>query len=214
MNKTQLTLALLSLVASGPLAAQQATVTDPVGDFNVPFYTGVLDPGLDVTSFTVAFDGTNFNLGATMAGPINPAIVPLYVIGVNTGAATSPGPFATIGNPNVIFNRVIIVNGQTETGSLVGNANPLVTDINGNMFTVTVPLSFLASTGFAPRDYGFNLWPRVGLGLNSQIADFAPNNATLSVAPEPGTWMMMILGFGFMGMALRSRKARFPQAAT
>lgn len=27
-----------------------------------------------------------------------------------------------------------------------------------------------------------------------------------SAAPEPGTWAMMILGFGFAGMGLRSRR--------
>jgi hypothetical protein len=211
MTKTQLTLALLSLVASGPLAAQQVTVTDPVNDFNVPFYTGVQDPGLDVTSFSIAFDGTNFNLAATMAGPINPAIAPLYVIGVNTGAAASPGPFADVNNPNVIFNRVIVVNGQTGTGVLSGNS--LFTIVTGNTFSVTVPLSLLASTGFAPRDYGFNLWPRIGLGMNSQIADFSPNNATLSVAPEPATWMMMLVGFGAIGLAVRKRRMAFAQPA-
>lgn len=210
MTYFKLTLALLSLIASGPLAAQQVTITDPAGDFNTPFYTGVLDPGLDVVSFSISFDGTNFDLFATMAGPINPAIAPLYVIGVNTGAATAPGPFANIGQPNVIFNRVIVVNGQTGTGVLSGN--PLVTNINGNSFSVTAPLALLASTGFAPRDYGFNLWPRVGVGNNNQIADFSPNNSTISLAPEPGTWMMMILGFGLMGMALRRRR-RVPREA-
>ena len=75
MTKTQLALALLTFVASAPLAAQTRTVSDPTGDFNTPFYVGPLNNGLDVTSFTVSFDGTNFNLGATMAGPIDPTLV-------------------------------------------------------------------------------------------------------------------------------------------
>jgi hypothetical protein len=33
-------------------------------------------------------------------------------------------------------------------------------------------------------------------------------NVTISAAPEPGTWGMMILGFGAVGMAMRGRRRR------
>jgi hypothetical protein len=36
--------------------------------------------------------------------------------------------------------------------------------------------------------------------------DFALDDITLSVAPEPATWAMMIVGFGFAGAALRRRR--------
>jgi len=205
MTKTQIALALLSFVASAPLAAQTRTVSDPVGDFNVPFYVGPLNSGLDVTSFTVSFDGTNFTLGATMAGTIDPTLVGgLYVIGVDTGGSANPGPFANIGNPDVIFNRVIVLNGQTEVATLSGTT--LVSDITGNMFSITVPVSLFGTTALNPLEYGFNLWPRVGTGNNNQIADFAPDNAVLRLVPEPATWMTMLLGFGIAGMALRRRR--------
>ena len=206
MTKTQLALALLTFVASAPLAAQTRTVADPTGDFNVPFYVGVQDPGLDVTSFTVSFDGTNFTLGATMAGPIDPTLVGgLYVIGVDTGGSANPGPFANIGNPEVIFNRVIVLNGQTEVAALIGAppGTTLVSDITGNMFSITVPVSLFGTTALNPLEYGFNLWPRVGTGNNNQIADFAPDNAVLRLVPEPATWAMMLLGFGAIGWQMR-----------
>ena len=209
MTKTQIALALLTFVASAPLAAQTQTDIDPVGDFNLPFYVGPLNAGLDVTSFTVSFDGTNFTLGATMAGPIDPALVGgLYVIGVDTGGSANPGPFANIGNPDVIFNRVIVLNGQTEVATLSGTI--LVSDITGNMFSITVPVSLFGTTALGPLEYGFNLWPRVGTGNNNQISDFAPDNAVLRLVPEPATWMTMLLGFGIAGMALRRRRELAP----
>jgi len=205
MTKTQIALALLTFVASAPLAGQTQTDIDPVGDFNLPFYVGPLNAGLDVTSFTVSFDGTNFTLGATMAGPIDPTLVGgLYVIGVDTGGSANPGPFANIGNPDVIFNRVIVLNGQTEVATLSGTT--LVSDITGNMFSITVPVSLFGTTALGPLEYGFNLWPRVGTGNNNQISDFAPDNAVLRLVPEPATWMTMLLGFGIAGMALRRRR--------
>jgi hypothetical protein len=41
------------------------------------------------------------------------------------------------------------------------------------------------------------------------ISDFAPENRTLSAAvPEPSTWAMLLLGFGFVGGAMRSARRR------
>ncbi|QDZ08976.1 PEP-CTERM sorting domain-containing protein [Sphingomonas panacisoli] len=67
----------------------------------------------------------------------------------------------------------------------------------------------MPSTGYAPENYGFNLWPRIGTGNNNQITDFSPENATLAVitpVPEPATWSLMILGFGAVGGVMRHRR--------
>jgi hypothetical protein len=74
------------------------------------------------------------------------------------------------------------------------------------MFSITVPVSLFGTTALSPLEYGFNLWPRVGVGNNNQIADFAPNDAVLRLVPEPATWMTMLLGFGLVGMATRRRR--------
>lgn len=75
------------------------------------------------------------------------------------------------------------------------------------MLTARVPLALLPSTGFGPTQYGFNLWPRNGVGNVNQITDFAPENATVSIGavPEPATWLMMLVGFGGVGFSLRRR---------
>ena len=194
--------AIITLAGAG--AAHAATVADPVGDF-LPSFVGSHDADLDVTSFGVTYNPgtTSFTLSATLAGAINPALTGLYVIGVNTGTGVI-APFADVGAPNVIFNQVAVVQ---KTGATTIGANAQTATILDNTFSLLVPLSLLPSTGFTPENYGWNLWPRNGLGVNTQISDFAPNNATLSAGiPEPATWAMLLAGFGALGAILRRRR--------
>jgi hypothetical protein len=184
-------------------AAHATTISDPAGDF-LPSFLGAQDPDLDVLSFGVDYNTitSQFLLTATLGGAIDPSKAGLYVIGVNTG--TGPNhPFVGIGEPNVVFNQVILLQ---KTGAAAIGANPLTATINGDSFSLVVPLSLLPSTGFAPDRYGFNLWPRNGVGSNNQISDFAPQNATLAAVPEPAAWTMMVAGFGLLGGALRTRR--------
>jgi hypothetical protein len=187
-----------SLIAS-PLSA--ATVIDATGDF-LPTYTGPQLADLDVTRFSVNYDpvAMNFLLGAQFAGAITPGTAGFYVIGVNTGTGTIDA-FNDIGQGDVIFNQAIVIQ---KTGTInLGSAT-----ISGNSLLATVPLSALPSTGFIPQNYGFNIWPRTAQG-NAFISDFAPENSTLSAAvSEPSAWAMMLLGFGFVGAAMRSAKRR------
>lgn len=198
--------------------AASTTVIDPTGDF-LPSYVGPHNPDLDVTRFTVNFDqGTStFFLNAKLAGTINPASVGLYVIGVDTGLGAIR-PFGSIGNPNVIFDQVVIVQ-KDGTGQVTGAAGgPLATGaitIAGDEFSVTVPLAMLPSTGISPLTYGFNLWPRTALTNNNEISDFAPDNALVRVTgvPEPSTWLLLAAGFGAAGIAIRRRGRGYPTGA-
>jgi len=197
---------LVAALAASALAggsAHATTVTDPTGDFLASF-AGPDDPDLDVTSFSVSFDPTAkaFDLGATLAGPINPANAGLYVIGVDTGAGAIR-PFAAIGEPNVIFDQAIVIQ---KTGATTLGAHSLTAAISGDSFSLVVPLALLPSTGATPQNFGFNLWPRTALADNSQISDFAPNNQLLSVVPEPAAWALMVAGFGALGGGLRRRR--------
>ena len=207
MRKLALVLALVPIVVGTPAAA--GTVPDPVGDF-LPSYNGPDTGEFDVTSFTALFDPSAdlFRLSATLAGAIDPETDGYYIIGVNTGAGAI-APFASIGQPNVTFDRVIVVGGEGE--AFIGGTD-LAFEITGNSFLVWVPLSLLPSTGADPLDYGFNLWPRTEIetpGNLEHISDFAPNNALLkaTAVPEPATWLMMLLGFGVAGTSLRFRRA-------
>jgi hypothetical protein len=193
--------AIVTLAGAG--SAHATTISDPTGDF-LGSFVGNHDPDLDVTSFRVSFDAatTTFSLNATFAGPINPALPGLYVIGVNTGTGAI-APFGGIGEPNVIFNQVAVVQ---KTGATTIGANNLTATISGDSLSLLVPLNLLPSTGFTPENYGWNLWPRNGLGNNNQISDFAPENSTIASIPEPATWAMMLIGFGALGATLRRRR--------
>jgi hypothetical protein len=209
MKSIHIALAVLPIIISSPALA--TTVTDPVGDI-LPSFVGTGSPDLDVTSFSVDLDSsaTTFSLAAVLAGDINSALAGFYVIGVDTGAGAI-APFAGIGEPNVRFDQVIIVQ-KNGTATLGGNSLDVL--LSGNQFTVSVPVALLPSTGATPANYGFNVWLREGATVtgNSQITDFAPDNALLSAhgivhaVPEPATWLTMLLGFGFVGGALRFRR--------
>lgn len=219
MRSLRFAAALLPLLISSPAAAAAITIADPTRDI-IPSFTGTGSPDLDVTSFSVTLDSsvTTFSLGAVLAGDINPALPGFYVIGVDTGAGAIR-PFGGIGEPNVIFDQVIVVQ---KNGTATVGGTSLTTLLSGNQFIVSVPVSLLPSTGATPENYGFNIWPREGAVVtgNAQITDFAPNNALLAVTgvftpvPEPAAWLMMLVGFGLIGGVMRFRRDRpFAQIA-
>jgi PEP-CTERM motif len=207
-------LATLMLIA-GTGTAQAVTISDPTGDF-LPSFVGPNDADLDVTSFSVTYNATTqiFTLGAVFAGVINPANAGRYVFGVNTGTGVN-APFAAIGQPLVKFNQAVIIN-KNGTGNVGPTALP-ISDIAviGNQLTFKIARSLLPSTGYAPTQYGWNLWPRNAVAGNAGISDFSPNNALLAITPvpEPSAWLMMIVGFGAAGLSIRMRRRAVPALA-
>ena len=203
LKKMFVTAAVLAMATS----ATAAVVSDPRGDF-LPSFVGTPDADLDLLSFSAVYDPGNqrFVLGGVVAGTIDPSTFGLYAIGVNTGAGVRR-PFAGIGAPNVQFDNVILVR-QDGTG-LVDSVPTLLLDtlirITGNAFEVRVPFSALLSSGAPFEAYTFNVWSRNGLGLNSQIADFAPGNAMLAAVPEPATVLLVVLGSGLIATSRRRR---------
>lgn len=185
--------------------ANAGPITDLTGDF-LPTYGGAHHGAFDVVSANGTFDGTIFHLTATLADAVSAApagSVPLYVWGINTGTGTNN--FANIGNPNVRFNFVATLNaaGATNNALYVGS-------IVGNQIAIDLPLSALpASTGFAPADYLWNLWPRdtsapvapAPIGNATAISDFAPDNATstFTTVPEPSTLGLLAVGLAIAG---------------
>lgn len=202
-----LLLAAGTVLALGAGAAHATTVADATGDF-LPTYTGPKTADLDVTTFSVNYDSVTqmFKLGATFAGAITTATPGFYVIGVNTGTGLIH-PFGPVGQPNVLFNQAMVIQ-KTGVGAINVSGVPMsfTATISGNSFSAMIPLSFLPSTGFTPIHYGFNLWPRQATGGLAALADFSPENATVSAAPEPASWALMIAGFGLAGTGLRRRR--------
>ncbi|MEA2743572.1 MAG: hypothetical protein QOG25_1943 [Acetobacteraceae bacterium] len=165
-------------------------VTDPLGDF-IPSFTGAKSPDLDVLSFATTFDGSTFHISGTLNGSIGTLATSLYVIGFDRGAGTPR--FAAINEPGVLFDSVVTLTGTgVATVNLLAptaSSTPLpasAVHISGASFEVDVPAALLPSAGLSPADYRVNLWPRDTTQVgNAAIADFAPENAVLTVSPPP-----------------------------
>lgn len=201
-------------------SASATTIVDPVGDF-LPTFTGSQNGDVDIRSTTVTFDGTNFDLSATVNGTLGTTEGSLFVWGVNRGSGTAR---LTFGSPslgsNVLFDAVVVMfpDGLLRVVTFVG-AIPTITPfpagvtVAGDTLSASVPVALLFSTGYTPDQYTFALWSRdranpLADGGNNEIADFAPNSGTFRAVPEPSTWLMMLLGFGLAGGAMRFRSRR------
>ena len=211
--------AVLALAAS---SAHGAVVMDPIGDF-LPTYTGPQGADLDVVTAEPILRGTQLTLTATLNGAVGTTPGGVYVWGVNRGGgqAIFQGQAPPIGS-GVIFDSVIALN-QDGTGLVVlvlptQVITPLPAGsitIAGNTISAMFDISLLPNNGTAFANYGYNLWPRSGFDptMNTQVADFAPDNSTVrATIPEPAAWAMMIAGFGLVGLMARRRQRIFAHA--
>lgn len=180
--------------------AQAGQFTDPAGDLLATYTAGPRNADLDVLAGAFQFDGGAFRFTGTLAGPIGTTPGTLYVWGVNRGQGTARFSPALPNTENVLFDAVVILNpgGTSSVRDLLTN---VATDLaagdvgfSGDAFFARVAAGLLPSTGAAPAAYTANLWPRVGLGNNNQIADFAPDKRNVAVAtvPEPTTAALLL----------------------
>jgi hypothetical protein len=200
-------------------SAGSAQVSDPAGDL-IGTYTGPSSPDLDILSADVAFDGSNFFLSTTLDGTVGTTAGSLFVWGVDRGSGT---PRLTFGSPSVgtgvLFDAVIVMfpDGTLRVVTIPLAGAPTIsqfaggTIVNGDTLSATVSSALLGSMGFAPEAYNFSLWSRARVnpamdGTNAEIADFLAGTLQARAVPEPATWLMMLLGFGLSGAAIRLRK--------
>ena len=144
--------------------------------------------------------------------------------GLNDPNPALPGSVVTAGGVTTINFGQNPVSSPTFTGSfsltntvsgiysiVLGTSSPGVTFDSatlsgmGNTYTL----------GFFPDDTSLKLWPTqisAGEYVFSFTGHAGPSgtltgNLTISQAlPEPGTWAMMLLGFGAIGLTVRSRR--------
>lgn len=167
-----------ALATAGPAAAT-TTITDLL-----PTYAGPAGVDLDVIKAGVAFDPRSRNLTfrATLGGRIGTTPGAIYVFGLDRGAGTANfvAGVPSIGQ-GVLFDSALVVNSD---GSGIFNdllnvrVTPLAPGavrIRGANLTVTLAAHLVPPAGQPIPRWTFNVWPRVGLGDNSQIADFAPD---------------------------------------
>ena len=154
---------------------------------------------MDVLAHRVTFEGDRVVFYGRMAGPIAPtqAIGGLYLFGVDRGRGTprflAPPNAPPVIGPNVVWDLVVRINpnGTGQVNNLAGmvtQLGPAELTIDGDEFTARVPLALLlAGATRPPLEWTYNLWPRNGVGLNTQVSDLAPDdgNAPVQAVPEP-----------------------------
>jgi hypothetical protein len=107
---------------------------------------------------------------------------------IATGAATGTGNSWV----DVSWAQTALVIGQTYYLSASSAASLVVGYASGDKYVKGA--AYFGSSSYAP--YGYDLTFRT----------YA--NAAAAAVPEPATWGMMILGFGMIGAAARSRKVK------
>lgn len=221
---TSLGLAALISLGSAPALAASAVV-DAYHDFLPSYTAGPANGDLDVIAAAAFYNGANqaFTFSTILADKVGLTPGALYVWGIDRGRGTER---FLAGSPaigaGVFFDSVLIIR-PNGTGlyndfinGVVTNLSPTNVKISSHTVTVEdLPLGLFApgTTGFRsdPSQYTWNLWPRVGLGSNNQISDFAPDAANLgfqvTAVPEPETYAMLLAGLGLVGFqAARARR--------
>lgn len=134
-------------------------------------------------------------------------------------SAVRLNPYAQTSTPrdNDVAYGVTNVAGlfTTPTTSIALN-NPLFATLNGSLTNVRGNLTspFLTNLNSGGR-FG-NVWliGAAASGLDTNPDGFKLGAVTVAAVPEPGTWAMMLLGFGAIGYTMRrKRPALLPQAA-
>ncbi|MEQ1661964.1 MAG: PEP-CTERM sorting domain-containing protein [Thiobacillus sp.] len=230
LSITALGLATLMSSALGvaPASANNSfAVVDAYNDFLPSYTAGPANGDLDVIAAAAFYDGADktFSFSTILADTVGLTSGALYVWGIDRGLGTER---FLAGSPSigagVFFDSVLVVR-PDGTGTYNDFINGKMTaldpsDIKIAGLAVTVdslPVELFApgTAGFKsdPSQYTWNLWPRVGLGQNNQISDFAPDGSNLgfqatAAVPEPETYAMLLAGLGLIGFRISSARRR------
>lgn len=170
----------------------------PTYDFDTPATTpvtiggGVITTGTTPGSFAQPFGSTGnyYSVGPSTSSP---GTIDLSV-------------FTDIASISILWGSVDTYNTLEFVDAL---GNPLATFVGNDIFNPangdqtdpnTNPVvTFLLS--------GTDMSDVAGLRLSSSQNAFEVDNLAINAVPEPGTWAMMLLGFGAIGFAIRRRRA-------
>ena len=152
----------------------------------------------------VVFNGS---MSGTSTGVRNPSCAPLLFTSTLIGTGTSSlgnfsymhavclsGPGPINGNFTLDFSA-----GNTLLGSIIGAATTTPT---AGLFDIAFDYSILGGTGLYAGATG------VFKGIGTVDQRVRPTNVAInfSAVPEPGTWAMMLIGFGAIGATIRFRR--------
>ncbi|WP_379551124.1 FxDxF family PEP-CTERM protein [Qipengyuania sp. DGS5-3] len=113
--------------------------------------------------------------------------------GAASGSITTTASFLNgMLNGNIDFSEIFLI-------------DPNMTVIDFALATIPVGTSEL-ELGAVSFDAIAGEYTLVARGTNSNGPSGFGGDLTFAAVPEPGTWLMMILGFGAIGFAMRGRK--------
>lgn len=163
----------------------QAVFRTSAGTLDFYFQVVRTGPGTagngEIRSFTVA------NFGSFL--------VDAFVVGADTDGA---GPFLVVNNPTLANG---MPSGSTTTFGRSPDGNVITTEFGANGLTGTENSTTYV---FRTNATAFDNLGFFGIINGSTLSGrtFQPTGAV----PEPGTWAMMLIGFGAMGVSLRRRR--------
>lgn len=162
------------------------------------------------SSYSVAYDYLNFSQASFNGSTVQSALTLDFGTRIlNSGPVTLNFSIYNIGNNNSAGLDLLSVTSQNGNTLFTTTLDPFV-DLAGGAnrsFTATFNPASLGSTGDRLRLVFKDAANDVGNGLGARETVMDVYYAALMVLPDPGTWMTMILGFGFVGSAMRRRRA-------
>jgi|GEM_PF-3275794 len=174
-----------------------------------------LDPSLSLLVFLPA----TFTLDATVADG-NPAQSLFSLVSQPAvGGAFSfiySGPSTVIGGKSLVSGVTNLLSGVFTDARITGAGHSGSANLSlatGGTLTFT---SDLGSFGPKEREYSFNLLdaqPAFSAGASKSLSNFIANgggNFSAAAVPEPLAWSLMVMGFGGLGLMLRTRRRRAP----
>jgi hypothetical protein len=180
----------------GGASCVSGTTNVNLGTFNAPgsaMVTGNVGIGGPEVDFTSTNGLLETNTGAATIFTASGDALSQLTFTLVTGAFTSAEFNLEQGDPKAFDIVLSVSGGGTKIISIANSAGSNVFDIIGDPGETFTSASFV-STGAG----GFKDFKQLRLVLASDVR----------AVPEPGTWALMLLGFGGMGMALRRGRKR------
>lgn len=146
-----------------------------------------------------------------------PVAAATYVFTLSSSLGSGSGNLTTVGDASQGFSEITSLSGVFAGGSISLLAPGLYPTgfANDNLFTATAPFFNSNGLSFSANGSNYNLYRNgsnvqlCGVTAECTLASSTTFSATLAPAvPEPGTWAMMLLGFGMVGFGLRSRRGK------
>lgn len=183
--------------------------------------------GVGTETFESYASGTNSPLGVSFGAAGTATLNGGSVDSGNNGVGRYPksgSKYWDAGSDNfsISFSAPIAAFGfyGMDVGDFGGQLTLTLTDINDNISVLVVPntIGSSGSTTGSNLYFGFydlgNTYKSIVFGNNSGGADFfgfddfsiGSLEQVVPTIPEPGTWAMMIIGFGLAGAAIRRRR--------